>query len=115
MDDDDKSIIEKTIERVKDIAAKASEAAHKAIEPEPIKPGDAVVMMSTAAGGSMGDPVVRDATSLLLSAKAECRHHHGVQGGTRNDKSSIEAGFLRHRRCDNVRLHYVRQSRREEI
>jgi hypothetical protein len=30
---------------VKDIAAVAAEAAHKAIEPEPIKPGDEVVVM----------------------------------------------------------------------
>jgi hypothetical protein len=58
MDDDDKSIIEKTIERVNDIAAKASEAAHKAMEPEPIKPGDEVVMMSKEAAGPMGDPVM---------------------------------------------------------
>jgi len=56
MDDDDKSIIEKTIERVKDIAAKASEKAHKAMEREPIKPGDEVVMMSEAA--PIGDPVM---------------------------------------------------------
>jgi hypothetical protein len=56
--DDDKSIIEKTIERVKDIAAKASEKAHKAIDPEPTRHGDEVVMMSTAAAGPMGDPVM---------------------------------------------------------
>jgi flagellar hook-length control protein FliK len=56
MDDEDKSIIEKTIERVKDIAAKASEKAHKAMEREPIKPGDEVVMMSEAA--PIGDPVM---------------------------------------------------------
>jgi hypothetical protein len=56
--DDDKSIIEKTIERVKDLATKASEKAHKAIEPAPIEPGDEIVMSSTAAGGPMGDAVM---------------------------------------------------------
>jgi hypothetical protein len=53
--DGDKSIIEKTIEAVKDIAAIASEVAHKATEPEPIKPGDEVVMMPMAVTGFMGD------------------------------------------------------------
>jgi hypothetical protein len=42
-DKDDKSIIDKTLEAVKDIAAIAAEAAHKAMEPEPITPGDEVV------------------------------------------------------------------------
>jgi hypothetical protein len=38
-DKDDKSIIDKTLEAVKDIAAIAAEAAHRAMEPEPLKPG----------------------------------------------------------------------------
>jgi hypothetical protein len=57
-DKDDKSIIEKTIEAVKEIATIASEAAHKAMEPEPIKPGDEVVMMPMAASGFMGDTMM---------------------------------------------------------
>jgi hypothetical protein len=40
--DDDKNIIEKTIEAVKDIAHTASEAAKHAMEPEPTKPGEEV-------------------------------------------------------------------------
>src|ERR1019366_6848521 len=57
-DKDDKSVIEKTIEAVKEIATIASKAAHKAMEPEPIKPGDEVVMMPMAATGFMGDTMM---------------------------------------------------------
>jgi hypothetical protein len=70
VDDDDKSIIEKTIETVKDIAAKASEAAHKAMEPEPIKPGGEVIMMSEAAAGPMGDPAMPPFVILPSRKKA---------------------------------------------
>ena len=55
---DDKSIVEKTVDAVKEFAATVSDAAHKAVEPEPIKPGDEVVMMPMAAAGFMGDTVV---------------------------------------------------------
>jgi hypothetical protein len=58
MDDDkEKSIIEKTIEAVKDIAHTASEAAKHAMEPEPIKPGEEVVMMAPQGGNVLGEPV----------------------------------------------------------
>jgi hypothetical protein len=43
--DKDKSLIEKTIEAVRDIATIASDAAKKAMEPEPLKPGEKVMMM----------------------------------------------------------------------
>jgi predicted Zn-dependent protease len=46
----DKSIIEKTIETVKDIATKASDAAKKALEPEPPKSGEEVVFLPAAGG-----------------------------------------------------------------
>ena len=54
--DDDKNIIEKAIEAVKDIAHVASEAAKHAMEPEPIKPGDEVVMMPSEGSGLLGEP-----------------------------------------------------------
>ena len=57
-DNDDRSIIEKTLQAVKDIAAVASEATHKAMEPEPIKPGDDFVVMPMAAAGFMGEAVM---------------------------------------------------------
>jgi hypothetical protein len=57
-DKDDKSIIEKTLEAVKDIAVVPSEATHEAMEPEPIKPGDEVVVMPMAATGLMGEAVM---------------------------------------------------------
>jgi hypothetical protein len=54
-DKDDKSIVDKTLEAVKDFAAIAAEAAHRAMEPEPLKPGDEVVVMPMAAAGFMGE------------------------------------------------------------
>jgi len=57
-DQDDKSIIEKTLEAVKGIAAVASEATHKAMTPEPRKPGDEVVVMPMAATGFMGETMM---------------------------------------------------------
>jgi hypothetical protein len=57
-DNDEKFVIEKTLEAVKDIVAVASEATHKAMEPEPIKPGDDFVVMPMAAAGFMGGAVM---------------------------------------------------------
>ena len=58
VDKDDKSIVQKTVDAVKGFAATVSEAAHKAMEPEPINPGDEVVMMPMAATGFPGDTAV---------------------------------------------------------
>jgi hypothetical protein len=54
---DEKSIVEKTVEAVREFAAIVSEAAHKAMEPESIRAGDEVVMMPAGATGFMGDTV----------------------------------------------------------
>ena len=58
MDDDehDKNLVEKTIETVKHLAHIASDAAKHAMEPEPLKPGDEVVMMPTTDNGLLGPP-----------------------------------------------------------
>jgi hypothetical protein len=50
MDDDkDNGIIEKTIESVEEFASEVKDAAkHMMDPPEPLKPGDEVVMMPTA-------------------------------------------------------------------
>ena len=56
-DKDDKPIIETTIETVKNIATNASEAAKKAMEPEPIQPGDEVFLVSMASD-TFADPVM---------------------------------------------------------
>jgi hypothetical protein len=55
---DDKSIVEKTVEAVKGLAASISEAARKTAEPEPAKPGDEVVVMPMATAGLMSETVV---------------------------------------------------------
>jgi hypothetical protein len=57
-DKDDKNLIEKTIEVVKEIAHTASEAAKHAMEPEPIKPGDEVVYLPATGTGIMGDSMM---------------------------------------------------------
>jgi hypothetical protein len=57
MDDDkiDKNLFEKTIEAVKEIAHTASEAAKHAMEPEPLKSGEKVVVMPMVTNGMMGE------------------------------------------------------------
>jgi hypothetical protein len=58
-DKDDRSIVEKTVEAVKEFAANISQAAHKTAEPEPnSKSGDEVVMLPMEATGLMGESVV---------------------------------------------------------
>ena len=64
----DKSIIEKTIETVKDIATKASDAAKKALEPEPPKPGEEVVFLP-AAGDGFADPLMPSALMMPVVVK----------------------------------------------
>jgi hypothetical protein len=57
-DNDEKNLIEKTIEAVKKIAHVASEAAAHAMEPEPLKPGDKVVLMPMVTDGMMGEGMI---------------------------------------------------------
>ena len=56
--DQDKSLIEKTIEAVKDIAAIASDAAKKAMEPEPLKPSERVMMVPLMDSGLATEPMM---------------------------------------------------------
>jgi hypothetical protein len=56
--DQDKSLIEKTIEAVKDIATIASDAAKKAMEPEPLKPGERLVMVPLMDSGLATEPMM---------------------------------------------------------
>ena len=50
-DHDDKSLIEKTLDAVKEIVTSARDAAKHAMEPEPVKPGDQVVLIPIAGDG----------------------------------------------------------------
>jgi hypothetical protein len=52
--DEDKNLIEKTIDNVKHIAQVASDAAKYAIDSEPLKHGDEVVTMPMATDGMVG-------------------------------------------------------------
>jgi hypothetical protein len=54
--DDDKSIVEKTIQTVKEIATSVSNVAKHAMESEPINAGDEVVMMPMTDTGMFGAP-----------------------------------------------------------
>ena len=60
MDDDkEKSIVEKTVQTVKDIASTVSDAAKHAMEPEPLKPGEEAVTYARMAGdGVISDPMM---------------------------------------------------------
>jgi hypothetical protein len=56
-DDKDKGIIEKTIEAVEEFASEVKDTAkHMMDPPEPLKPGDEVVMMPTADYGMFSPP-----------------------------------------------------------
>jgi hypothetical protein len=59
MDDDKaKGIVEKTIEAVEEFASEVSDAAkHMMDPPEPLKPGDEVVMLPMADGGMFAPPM----------------------------------------------------------
>ncbi len=58
MDDDkEKSIVEKTVQTVKDIASTVSDAAKHAMEPEPLKPGEEAVTYARMAGDG-SDPMM---------------------------------------------------------
>jgi hypothetical protein len=56
--DKEKSIVEKTIETVKEMATSVTDAAKHAMEPEPLKPGDQVVTMPLMDAGLMADPIM---------------------------------------------------------
>ncbi len=57
MDDKDKGIVEKTIEAVEEFASEIKEAAKHMIEPEPMQPGDELVMLPIEDTGVFGVPM----------------------------------------------------------
>jgi hypothetical protein len=56
-DDNDKSIVERTMQTVKEIASSVSNVAKNAMDPEPIREGDEVVMIPMTDPGMFGAPV----------------------------------------------------------
>ena len=94
---DDKSIVEKTVDAVKEFAATISEAAHKAVEPEPVKPGDELVMMPVAATGFMGETVmppfvvIRKQKKMSSSKKSGQEVSQKGEGCKKNRKESKTA------------------------
>jgi hypothetical protein len=72
MDDkkEDKNFIKKTINAVKEIAHTASEAAKHAMEPEPAKPGDKIVLMPMVTDGMMGESMMPPLVVVRSKKKA---------------------------------------------
>jgi hypothetical protein len=58
MDDKDKGIVEKTIEAVEEFASEIKEAAKHMMEPEPLQPGDELVMLPIEDSGVLGVPML---------------------------------------------------------
>ena len=56
-DKDDRSIVGKTMDAVKEFAATVSEAAQKAAKPEPVKSDEEITVMPAAPTGFMDDAV----------------------------------------------------------
>jgi hypothetical protein len=54
--DTEKSLVDRTIAAVKHIAEIATHAAEHALDPEPLKPGETVVMLPPANDGLLGAP-----------------------------------------------------------
>ncbi len=55
--DKDKGIFEKTIEAVEEFASEVKDAAKHMMDPDPVKPGDEIVMLPTADDGLFGSPM----------------------------------------------------------
>jgi len=55
--DKDKGIVEKAIEAVEEYASEVKDAAKHMMDPDPIKPGDEVVMLPMADDGMFGAPM----------------------------------------------------------
>jgi hypothetical protein len=56
--DKDKGIVEKTIEAVEEFASEVKDAAKHVMDPEPIKPGEQLVMLPSMNSGMFGEPVL---------------------------------------------------------
>lgn len=85
---DDKSIVQKTVDAVKEFAATVSEMANKAMEPEPIKPGDEVVTMPMAATGFPGDTTVPSFVVVRKQKRAPRKSR--AKAAKQTDKKSVK-------------------------
>jgi hypothetical protein len=88
---DDKSIVEKTVEAVKGLAASISEAARKTAEPEPAKPGDEVVVMPMATAGLMSETVVPPFVVVRRPRKSAKKARAKSARNTAKTKSATKA------------------------
>jgi hypothetical protein len=55
--DKDKGIVEKTMQAVEEFASEVKDAAKHMMDPDPVKPGDEVVMLPTADDAMFGAPM----------------------------------------------------------
>jgi hypothetical protein len=55
--DKDKGIVEKTMQAVEEFASEVKDAAKHMMDPDPVKPGDEVVMLPTADVAMFGAPM----------------------------------------------------------
>jgi hypothetical protein len=69
--DTEKSLVDKTIAAVKHIAEIATHAAEHALDPEPLKPGETVVMLPPANDGLLGAPEMP--TYVVVPARTKSR------------------------------------------
>jgi hypothetical protein len=56
MADKDKGIVERTIEAVEEFASEVKDAAKHVMDPEPINPGEQLVMLPSMNSGMFGEP-----------------------------------------------------------
>jgi hypothetical protein len=71
MDDKDKGIVEKTIEAVEEFVSEIKDAAkHMMDPPEPLQPGDELVMLPTVDNGMLGAPLTPEYVVVHRPRKA---------------------------------------------
>jgi hypothetical protein len=84
---DDKSIVKKAVEAVKEFAATVSEAADKAMEPESTKPSDEVVVMPMAITEFPGDTA---APPVVVVRERKSARKSRAMAAKRTAKKSIK-------------------------
>jgi molybdopterin converting factor small subunit len=87
-DDNDKSIVEKTIQTVKEIASSVSNVAKHAMESEPIKAGDEVVMIPMTDTGMFGAPVTPQ--FIVVPARKKSREKPSKSAGKKAAKTTAK-------------------------
>jgi hypothetical protein len=99
MADKDKGIIEKAIETVEELASEVSAAAKHVMDPEPIKPGEQVVMLPSMNSGMFGEPVLPAFVIIPRRRKSRAKKMEKTPVGNQKRGEEISK---EEKSCENV-------------